>query len=84
MSDIVVHHYKMSFGWENDNGIGETLIQQILKREKTATCAPKGEYSAEELAETYETVGEIVTVFDKEGNARCNVRMKEVFENFFW
>ncbi|GIN88731.1 hypothetical protein J6TS2_51170 [Heyndrickxia sporothermodurans] len=83
MSDIKVHKYKMIFGWEGDNGIGEMLIQQILKGEKTATCAPKKEYSEEELQKTYEPVGEIVTVYDKHDKPRCNVRLKEVFETTF-
>ncbi len=49
MSEVKVHHYKMIFGWEDDHGIGEMLIQQILKGEKTATCAPKEEYSEKEM-----------------------------------
>jgi uncharacterized protein YhfF len=80
---IKVHNYKTSFGWENDNGIGEMLIQQILKGEKTATCAPKEEYSDEELIETYKTVGEIVTVYDKNDIPRCNIKIKEVYETTF-
>ncbi|KMY49816.1 ASCH domain-containing protein [Peribacillus loiseleuriae] len=83
MSEVKVHNYKMSFGWENDNGIGEMLIQQILRGEKTATCAPKEEYSEEELKETYEPVDEIVTVYDKSDKPRCNVRLKGVFETTF-
>ncbi|WP_339291564.1 ASCH domain-containing protein [Paenibacillus sp. FSL W8-0187] len=75
--------YKMIFGWEDDNDLGEMLIQQILRGEKTATCAPKEEYSAEELKETYQSVKKTLTVYDKEGNARCKVRVKEVFETTF-
>ncbi|MGE7603452.1 hypothetical protein ACQKL5_13330 [Peribacillus sp. NPDC097675] len=75
--------HKMIFGWENDNGIGEMLLQQILRGEKTATCAPKEEYSETELVETYEPVGKPVTVYDKNNNPRCNVRLKEVFETTF-
>jgi uncharacterized protein YhfF len=81
MSDS--REYKMIFGWEDDNGLGETLIQQILRGEKTATCAPKDEYSSEELNETYESVKKILTVYDKEGNARCKVKVIEVFETTF-
>ncbi|GIN40841.1 ASCH domain-containing protein [Heyndrickxia oleronia] len=83
MSDVAISKYQMIFGWEGDHGIGEMLIQQILKGEKTATCAPKQEYSKEELRKTYEPVGEIVTVYDKHGHPRCNVRLKEVFETTF-
>ena len=77
------HDHKMIFGWEDDHGIGEMLIQQILRGEKTATCAPKEEYSETELAETYEPVGNLVTVYDKNDEPRCNVRLKEVFETTF-
>jgi len=83
MSGVKESNFKMVFGWENDNGIGEMLIQQILKGEKTATCAPKEAYSKEELEKTYEPVGQIVTVYDNEDNPRCNVRLKEVFETTF-
>lgn len=83
MSEVIVHKYKMVFGWEGDEGIGEMLIQQILKGEKTATCAPKKEYSEKELQKTYEPVGKIVTVYDKNDKPRCNVRLKEVFETTF-
>ncbi|MDP4086325.1 MAG: hypothetical protein Q8934_17165 [Bacillota bacterium] len=83
MPQVKLHSHKMIFGWENDNGTGEMLIQQILKGEKTATCAPKEQYSEIELKETYEPVGEVVTVCDKEGNARCNVRLIGVFETTF-
>ncbi|SEL99669.1 hypothetical protein SAMN04488688_107244 [Paenibacillus sp. cl141a] len=71
--------YKMIFGWEDDAGLSETLIQQILRGEKTATCAPKREYSAEELKETYDSVNKTLTVYDKEVNARCLVSV-ELFE----
>lgn len=83
MSEVKVHKYTMTFGWENDNGIGEMLIQQIINGEKTATCALKDEYSEAELKEVYEPVGEIVTVLDKDGNPKYNVRMIEVFETTF-
>ncbi|MGE6260393.1 hypothetical protein ACQKCU_21340 [Heyndrickxia sporothermodurans] len=83
MSAVKVHKHKMIFGWEHDNGIGESLIQQIIRGEKTATCAPKKEYSKDELINAFEQVGKIVTVFDKDNNPRCNVRVKEVFETTF-
>ena len=34
MSDVAISKYQMIFGWEGDHGIGEMLIQQILKGEK--------------------------------------------------
>lgn len=83
MSSIPIHPFKMVFGWENDNGIGERLIQQIIRGEKTATCAPKSEYSPEELRQTYEPVGQLMTVYDKHDQPRCNVKLIEVFETTF-
>ncbi|GGH28488.1 hypothetical protein GCM10008013_30530 [Paenibacillus segetis] len=83
MSEVKATPYKMIFGWEDDNGIGEMLIRQILNGDKTATCAPKEEYSEQELRETYEPVGEILTVYDKQGTPRCHVRLTEVFETTF-
>lgn len=75
--------YKCIFGWEGDNGLGEQLIQQIIRGEKTATCAPKESYSEEELQETYESVGYVVPVYDKHGNERCHIKMMDVFETTF-
>jgi uncharacterized protein YhfF len=81
--EIKVHNFKTVFGWEGDNGLGEQLIQQILSGEKTATCAPKEAYSEEELKEVYQTVGEMVTVFDKDDNPRSNIKVLDVFETTF-
>ncbi|CAM4489176.1 ASCH domain-containing protein [Paenibacillus tarimensis] len=75
--------YKMIFGWEGDNGLGELLIQQIIEGRKTATCAPKEQYSAEELKEVYEPIGEVLSVCDKQGNIRCRVRLHAVIETTF-
>ncbi|MCD8501340.1 MAG: hypothetical protein LRY71_06180 [Bacillaceae bacterium] len=78
-----ISSYKMEFGWEEDNGIGEMLINQIINGEKTATCALLEEYTEEELAEVYDAVGNVVTVYDKHSNERCRVRLLEVFETTF-
>lgn len=75
--------YSTVFGWEGDEGLGEFLIQQIIKGEKTATCAPKEAYTVEELEETWSMVGNYATVRDKYGNAHCNIYTKEVFETSF-
>lgn len=76
-------NYKMEFGWDDDNGIGEMLINQIINREKTATCALLEEYTEEELAKVYDAVGKVVTVYDKQNQERCKVRLLEVFETTF-
>jgi len=78
-----IAEYKAEFGWEGDNGIGELLITQIILGAKTATCAFKILYTEEELKEEYETKGKIVTVFDSNQNARCNIRILDVFETTF-
>lgn len=83
MNNVKEHPYKTVFGWQNDNGVGETLIQQILRGQKTATCAPKEEYSREELKQVYEPIGKVVTVYDKYGKPRCNIRLKDVYETTF-
>lgn len=41
MSEITVHNHKMIFGWEEDNGLGERLIQQILRGRKRLLVHPK-------------------------------------------
>lgn len=78
-----IHDDKSQFGWENDNGIGEKLIQQIIRGEKTATAGPKALYSAAELEDLHRSVGKPSTVIDKGENPRCNVRIIEVFETKF-
>ncbi len=79
----VIHENKYHYGWDGDNGIGDRLIQQIIERTKTATCAPKVSYTPEVLDWTYSFVGKVCTVTDKGGTPRCNVRHLEVFETTF-
>ncbi len=57
-----IYENQYHYGWEGDNGIGERLIQQIMDGTKTATCAPKISYTAEELEKTYALVGTVCTV----------------------
>ncbi|MEI1420758.1 ASCH domain-containing protein [Bacillus cabrialesii] len=78
-----IYELKSTFGWEGDDGLGEQLIQQILAGEKTATCAPKSLYSKDELSYVYQTAGELVTVYDKHDNPRCNIIVTDVFETTF-
>lgn len=78
-----IYKLKSTYGWEGDDGLGEQLIQQILAGEKTATCAPKSLYSKDELSYVYQTAGQLVTVYDKHDNPRCNIKMTDVFETIF-
>ncbi|WP_173915264.1 ASCH domain-containing protein [Halobacillus sp. Marseille-Q1614] len=74
---------KSYFGWENDNGIGEKLINQIKKGQKTATCSPKELYGEEELKELLAMKDQYVTVMDKFDNPRCNIHIIDIFETSF-
>lgn len=78
-----VYQRKSVFGWKGDMGLGERLIRQILKGEKTATACPKSLYSSAEIKRLYESVGHRVTVIDKTGRPRCTILQAEVFENRF-
>lgn len=78
-----VHSRKTQFGWKGDGGLGERLISQIIRGEKRATCAPMATYSKEELEETYEKTGKLVTVVNQEGEPRCNILCTDVFETTF-
>ncbi|MFC0611845.1 ASCH domain-containing protein [Scopulibacillus daqui] len=75
--------YKSVFGWDGDNGLGERLIRRILDGKKTATCAPKEAYTKGELKETYKSAGKVVTVYDKDNQPRCNIKITDVFETTF-
>jgi uncharacterized protein YhfF len=78
-----VHDRKSQFGWPNDNGTGEKLIQQIMAGKKTATAGPRCLYLLSELRETYENIGTLKTVIDKNENPRCNILILDVFETTF-
>jgi uncharacterized protein YhfF len=59
------------------------LIRRIIEGKKTATCSPKFAMTEAELAESYANVGKIVTITNKDGVPRCNVRVLECFETTF-
>ena len=71
------------FGWEDDGGVGERLIQQILRKEKTATACPKIFYELKELDELYASVGRLLTVVDKNDRPRGKIRQLAVFETTY-
>ena len=75
--------YRLEFGWEGDGGLGERLIREVIEGEKTATCAPRSDYTEEELAEVVDARGEIVNVVDENDEPRCRVRMVAVYETTF-
>jgi uncharacterized protein YhfF len=75
--------YRLEFGWEGDGGLGERLIREVIEGEKTATCAPRSDYTEEELAEVVAATGEVVDVVDENDSPRCRVRMLAVYETTF-
>ncbi len=75
--------YRLEFGWEGDGGLGERLIREVIDGEKTATCAPRSDYTKEELAEVVSSLGQVVDVVDENDNPRCRVRMLAVYETTF-
>ena len=75
--------YRLEFGWEDDGGLGERLIREVIDGDKTATCAPRSDYTEEELAEVVGSVGEVVDVVDADDVPRCRVRMLAVYETTF-
>jgi len=78
-----VTDYRLEFGWEGDGGLGERLIREVIEGEKTATCAPRSDYTDEELAEVVSSRGQVVDVVDEDDNPRCRVRMVAVYETTF-
>jgi len=78
-----VTDYRLEFGWEGDGGLGERLIREVIEGEKTATCAPRSDYTEEELAEVVSSLGQVVDVVDENDNPRCRVRMLAVYETTF-
>lgn len=75
--------YRLEFGWEGDGGLGERLIREVIEGEKTATCAPRSDYTEDELAEVVAASGEIIDVVDENDVPRCRVRMVAVYETTF-
>ncbi len=75
--------YRLEFGWEGDGGLGERLIREVIDGEKTATCAPRSDYTQEELAEVVASLGQTIDVVDENDEPRCRVRMLAVYETTF-
>jgi len=75
--------YRLEFGWPDDDGLGESLIQQILAGEKTATCCPRSDYDEDGIGAVLSSVGTSVDVVDGYGEVRCRVRMLAVYETTF-
>jgi uncharacterized protein YhfF len=81
--DMQIHERKMMFGSDNDNGLGELLIQQVLDGVKTATCDMMYFCTKQEIADLNAQPGWFETVVDKENKPRCNIRVTNVYETRF-
>ena len=80
---MIVYDSKSKFGWLNDNGIGEKLIEEIKQGRKTATCSFKEFCDYEELVGIYSTKGKRVTVINYKGEPQCNIKVLDVYETDF-
>lgn len=78
-----IYERKMRFGGDDDAGLGDRLVQQILDGIKTATCDLKSLCTEQELADLDAEPGWLETVIDSRGNPRCNVRVTAVYETSF-
>jgi uncharacterized protein YhfF len=77
---MLIHGRKMTFGGDNDGGLSEKLIQQVLDGIKTATCELKCFCTAQEITDLDTEKGWFETVVDAKGNARCNIQITDVYE----
>lgn len=74
----------MVFGWPGDGGVGDRLVEQVIRGEKWATRGFKRAYTAEELAEASTGAGELYSVRSAEDPAiRAVIRVTDVFETPF-
>ncbi len=83
VQQMKIHDRKMTFGGENDDGLGDLLIQQVLDGVKTATCDLRCFCTQQEIADLGATPGWMETVVDSAGNPRCNIRVIAVYETSF-
>ena len=75
-----IHERKMIFGGDDDGGLGEKLIQQVLDGVKTSTSELKCFCTAQEIADLNAEPGWFETVVDAKGNARCNIQITDVYK----
>lgn len=68
---------KITF-WGRDK-YDDTLVNQVLRGEKTVTCSPAASYYDDpEYVPT--APGDLVEVIDGRGNRRCVIRIERVYE----
>lgn len=75
-----IHESAVQLGWEGDDGFGELLIERLIAGSLQVLYEPLAVLDADEVEELRNSEGEHLTVFDAEGEPRCNVVVREVFE----
>ena len=70
-------------GWPGDGGLGERLCRRVVAGTKTATCAPKVDYTPEELAAAYAGKGQLHALVDPSGRVWATIRVVDVFKTTF-
>ncbi|MDX1621673.1 MAG: hypothetical protein R3320_11825 [Nitriliruptorales bacterium] len=75
-----IHDQAVQLGWEGDDGFGDLLIARLQSGALTVLYEPAALLDDDEAMEIRTSEGEHVTVFDSEGEPRCNVAVREVFE----
>lgn len=69
----------IQLGWEGDDGFGELLIERLLAGSLDVLYEPTAVLDDEEIEELRSSVGQELSVFDADGEPRCNVLVLEVF-----
>lgn len=74
-----VHEQLVQLGFEEDDGLGELLLQRLLTGTLTVLWEPVDLLDEHEVATIHASVGTGLTVVDADGEPACNVEVLEVF-----
>lgn len=74
-----VHDDVVQLGFEDDDGLGELLLQRLLAGTLTVLWEPADLLDDDEVATIEASVGTGLTVLDADGEPACNVEVAEVF-----
>ena len=73
-----VHDELVQLGFEDDDGLGELLLQRLLAGTLTVLWEPLDLLDADEVATIDASAGTHLTVVDADGEPACNVEVVEV------
>jgi len=73
-----VHDELVQLGFEDDDGLGELLLQRLLAGTLTVLWEPVDLLDADEVATIEASVGTGLTVLDADGEPACNVEVVKV------